>query len=432
MTVRTDEPEARFVAGSVFTTEVPRDRRVSAGPAAAVPAPGVPYQVPAKLVLESLRWHQGTRHRPVRGRPRPQRRRGAARRAACRWTAPSSPPPDDPDEFNDHQLVGLRGRVASTATTLGTVARIDHAPASDLIVLDKAGGGTALIPFVSADRADGRPGRRPGRRRPARGPARPVEGPVRVDIVSIFPDYFAPLDLSLIGKARGTGLLDLAVHDLRTWTSDVHRTVDDSPYGGGPGMVMRPEPWARRSTPWPPAPAPLVVPSPVGQAVHPGGRARAGRAGAPDLRLRPVRGHRPAGARRRRDPDAGARGVARRLRALRRRGRGHRDHGGGHPAAARGARQRRLADRGVARGRPAGGARLHQAGRRGAAGRCRRCCAPATTAGSPAGGASSRCCGPRRGGRTCSPPTRRNRSTSGTGRRWTAAGFQIPAPGVAK
>ncbi|WP_434743215.1 tRNA (guanosine(37)-N1)-methyltransferase TrmD [Micromonospora sp. SH-82] len=66
---------------------------------------------------------------------------------------------------------------------------------------------------------------------------------MRVDVVSIFPEYFAPLDLSLIGKARAGGLLRLAVHDLRTWTHDVHRTVDDTPYGGGPGMVMRPEPW---------------------------------------------------------------------------------------------------------------------------------------------------------------------------------------------
>ncbi|GAB3334466.1 tRNA (guanosine(37)-N1)-methyltransferase TrmD [Micromonospora halotolerans] len=66
---------------------------------------------------------------------------------------------------------------------------------------------------------------------------------MRVDIVSIFPEYFAPLDLSLIGKARAGGMLRLAVHDLRTWTHDVHRTVDDTPYGGGPGMVMRPEPW---------------------------------------------------------------------------------------------------------------------------------------------------------------------------------------------
>lgn len=52
---------------------------------------------------------------------------------------------------------------------------------------------------------------------------------MRVDIVSIFPEYFAPLDLSLIGRARANGVLQLAVHDLRTWTHDVHRTVDDTP-----------------------------------------------------------------------------------------------------------------------------------------------------------------------------------------------------------
>ncbi len=88
---------------------------------------------------------------------------------------------------------------------------------------------------------------------------------MRVDIVSIFPDYFAPLDLSLIGKARGAGTLDLAVHDLRTWTSDVHRTVDDSPYGGGPGMVMRPEPWAAALDAVAGPGSVLVVPSPVGK-----------------------------------------------------------------------------------------------------------------------------------------------------------------------
>jgi tRNA (guanine37-N1)-methyltransferase len=86
---------------------------------------------------------------------------------------------------------------------------------------------------------------------------------MRVDVISIFPDYFAPLDLSLVGKARTTGLLDLAVHDLRTWTSDVHRTVDDSPYGGGPGMVMRPEPWSMALDAV--GPGTLVVPSPVGK-----------------------------------------------------------------------------------------------------------------------------------------------------------------------
>jgi tRNA (guanine37-N1)-methyltransferase len=66
---------------------------------------------------------------------------------------------------------------------------------------------------------------------------------VIVDVVTIFPDYLAPLGVSLLGKAQERGLLTVRVHDLRTWTSDVHRTVDDSPYGGGPGMVMRPEPW---------------------------------------------------------------------------------------------------------------------------------------------------------------------------------------------
>ena len=66
---------------------------------------------------------------------------------------------------------------------------------------------------------------------------------LRIDVVTIFPDYLAPLELSLLGRARERGLLDLRVHDLREWTHDRHRTVDDTPYGGGAGMVMRPEPW---------------------------------------------------------------------------------------------------------------------------------------------------------------------------------------------
>jgi tRNA (guanine37-N1)-methyltransferase len=68
---------------------------------------------------------------------------------------------------------------------------------------------------------------------------------VRIDVVTIFPDYLAPLQLSLPGKARDKGLLDIEVHDLRQWTSDRHRTVDDTPYGGGAGMVMKPEPWGQ-------------------------------------------------------------------------------------------------------------------------------------------------------------------------------------------
>jgi tRNA (guanine37-N1)-methyltransferase len=66
---------------------------------------------------------------------------------------------------------------------------------------------------------------------------------MRIDVVSIFPEYLAPLRLSLVGKAVESGLVDLRVHDLRAWTHDRHRTVDDTPYGGGAGMVMKPEPW---------------------------------------------------------------------------------------------------------------------------------------------------------------------------------------------
>lgn len=66
---------------------------------------------------------------------------------------------------------------------------------------------------------------------------------MRLDVVTIFPDYLAPLDLSLIGKARRDGIVDLHVHDLRDFTHDRHRTVDDTPYGGGAGIVMKPQPW---------------------------------------------------------------------------------------------------------------------------------------------------------------------------------------------
>lgn len=66
---------------------------------------------------------------------------------------------------------------------------------------------------------------------------------MRVDIVSIFPEYFEPLRLSLVGRAVERGQLDVRVHQLRDFTHDVHRTVDDTPYGGGAGMVMKPEPW---------------------------------------------------------------------------------------------------------------------------------------------------------------------------------------------
>lgn len=66
---------------------------------------------------------------------------------------------------------------------------------------------------------------------------------MRIDAISIFPDYFKALDLSLLGKAREKNLIDLRVRDLRDFTFDKHKTVDDSPYGGGAGMLMKPEPW---------------------------------------------------------------------------------------------------------------------------------------------------------------------------------------------
>ena len=66
---------------------------------------------------------------------------------------------------------------------------------------------------------------------------------MKIDIVTIFPEFFGVLDVSLLGKARASGIIDVAVHDLRDFTHDRHRTVDDTPYGGGAGMVMRPEPW---------------------------------------------------------------------------------------------------------------------------------------------------------------------------------------------
>ncbi len=66
---------------------------------------------------------------------------------------------------------------------------------------------------------------------------------MRVDVVTIFPAYLEAANLALLGKAQERGIVDLRVHDLRAWTHDVHHTVDDSPYGGSPGMVMKPEPW---------------------------------------------------------------------------------------------------------------------------------------------------------------------------------------------
>ena len=90
---------------------------------------------------------------------------------------------------------------------------------------------------------------------------------MRIDIVTIFPEYFGPLRVSLLGKAVERGIVELEVHDLRMWARDAHRTVDDAPFGGGPGMVMTPGPWGEALdvvTGGSSAETLLVVPTPAG------------------------------------------------------------------------------------------------------------------------------------------------------------------------
>lgn len=143
---------------------------------------------------------------------------------------------------------------------------------------------------------------------------------MRLDVVTIFPEYLEPLNVSLVGKARARGVLDVHVHDLREWTYDRHNTVDDTPYGGGPGMVMKTEPWgealdealadgyeAGAHSPV------LVVPTPSGSTVQPGTGRRTLRRALARLHPGAVRGHRPPGDRRVRHPAAGRRGLHRGL-----------------------------------------------------------------------------------------------------------------------
>jgi tRNA (guanine37-N1)-methyltransferase len=91
---------------------------------------------------------------------------------------------------------------------------------------------------------------------------------VKIDVVSLFPSYLDPLNLSLLGKAQEQGIVQIAVHDLRDWATDPHRNVDDTPYGGGPGMVMSPVVWGealdslREHAVVNPV---LIVPTPSGQ-----------------------------------------------------------------------------------------------------------------------------------------------------------------------
>ena len=88
---------------------------------------------------------------------------------------------------------------------------------------------------------------------------------MRIDIVTIFPEFFGVLDVSLLGKARENGIIDVSVRDLRDFTHDRHRTVDDTPYGGGAGMVMRPEPWGEALDATVSEGSVVIFPTPAGE-----------------------------------------------------------------------------------------------------------------------------------------------------------------------
>ncbi|SBT53189.1 ribosome maturation factor RimM [Micromonospora auratinigra] len=135
--VRTDEPEARFTPGAVLRTD----------PGVVPSEPGA-WRVPAELTVESARWHQG-RLLVVFAGVADRNVAEALRNTLLSVDSGEVAPPEDPEEFHDHQLVGL-AVVTPSGERLGEVARIDHAPASDLLVLRRPEGRTALIPFVKA------------------------------------------------------------------------------------------------------------------------------------------------------------------------------------------------------------------------------------------------------------------------------------------
>jgi len=88
---------------------------------------------------------------------------------------------------------------------------------------------------------------------------------MKIDAVSIFPDFFQVLDISLLGKAKSQDLLEITIHDLREFTDDKHRTLDDTPFGGGAGMLMKPEPWGLALDQIVTQDSIVVFPSPAGE-----------------------------------------------------------------------------------------------------------------------------------------------------------------------
>ena len=280
--VRTDEPELRFAQGSRLDTDP-----VGVGP----------------LTVAGSRWHSGellVRFEGIGDRTPPANSRGT-------WllvdSADARRRSDDPDEFRDGDLVGLSVRTVD-GTVVGTVDDVLHSrpgrPASIKSAAD--GARRIMVPFVKAivpevDVAGGRTwsSTRPRACSTSKTPtaerarcgstlsrsSRTTSGRSARTGGSVTS---GPLGVSLIGKAGARGDIDFRVHDLRRWTTDVHHTVDDTPFGGGPGMVMKPDVWGaaldavlaeaaprRRPTPGrraprrgQPAPARLVVPTPSG------------------------------------------------------------------------------------------------------------------------------------------------------------------------
>ena len=198
------------------------------------------------------------------------------------------------------------------------------------------------------------------RLRPSWQPSHREVGAIRIDVFTIFPDMVDDFaGRSLLGRARQSGRLDIRVHDLRSATSDPHRSVDDTPFGGGLGMVLRPEPvftMVERVEP----PRPLLLLGPGGRRLDQDFAAPAGRRGRLLAAVRALRGRRRAGA-----------GAPRRRRALDRRLRPRRWGGGGHGRARSGraagawavmGNEASAGDESLRR-RPARVPALHQAGR---------------------------------------------------------------------
>jgi len=240
----TDDPEVRFAVGSVLATDP-----AGAGPLTIASR----SDASGKLVLSFVGVDDREGIEALRG-------------VMLVIERSARPELDDPDDFYTSDLIGLAARTTGERD-LGPVVDVIDIAGTDYLVLT-VDGVERLVPFVSAivPEVDVCPRHDPDRS--ARRAVRAVSV-LRLDVVTIFPDYLLPLRQALLGKAIDRGQVELAVHDLRQWTTDVHHAVDDAPYGGGPGMVMLPEPWGQAFDAIAPVEAArqprLIIPTPAGR-----------------------------------------------------------------------------------------------------------------------------------------------------------------------